>query len=96
MKLYDKKSQKEFNGISPFLSPTLLSTFGNVDIAKAPFGECEFQLLLYKHYQQKNPQSAPGPLVLRDLIKATFKSKDPFYSPIGGEFSQKEHKWFKL
>ncbi|MHA1301272.1 MAG: glutamate-cysteine ligase family protein [Candidatus Helarchaeota archaeon] len=96
IKIYDKKALKDFKGISPFISPILLSVFGNLDIAQAPFGECEFQLLLYNHYIHKNPQSPAGPLVLRDLIKATFKSKDPYYTPIGGELPIKELKWIKL
>ncbi|MFX1452288.1 MAG: hypothetical protein ACFFCM_15730, partial [Promethearchaeota archaeon] len=96
MKIFDKKSFKDFNGVSPFIAPLLLSVFGDVDIAQAPFGECEFQLLLYNHYLHKNPQAPSGPLVLRDLIKATFRSKDPYYSPIGGVIPTKSLKWFKL
>jgi gamma-glutamyl:cysteine ligase YbdK (ATP-grasp superfamily) len=96
MKIYDKKSNKQFEGISPFISPLILSIFGDVDIAQAPFGECEFQLLLYNHYLHKNPQAPAGPMVLRDLIKATFRSKDPYYTPIGGMIPQKSLKWIKL
>lgn len=96
LKIFDKKIHKDFNGISPFITPLILSVFGDVDIAQAPFGECEFQLLLYNHYQHKDPKTPAGPFVLRDLIKATFRSKDPYYSPIDGVIPLKSLKWIKF
>ncbi|MHC1591227.1 MAG: hypothetical protein ACXQS8_04015 [Candidatus Helarchaeales archaeon] len=98
LKFINKKLYKKTGGISPFLIPIFLSVFGDVDLAMAPFGDAEFQLLLYRHYAKKNPGVPPGPQILQNLIKLTFKaSKDPLFNPIGGQLDfKKTLKWLKV
>jgi hypothetical protein len=64
---------------TPFLNPILLSVFDDMDIAKAPFTEAEYQLHLYLARQRDISA------VLKDLILLTVKCcEDPSYSPISG------------
>lgn len=97
LKYISKKSFKDTGGLSPFLVPIFLSVFGNIDLAMIPFGDAEFQLLLYRHYLRKDPTVPPGPQLLQNLIKLTFKaSGNPYFNPIGGKLDfKKSLKWLK-
>lgn len=65
---------------NPFIEPLLLSVFGDVDIAKVPFTEAEYQLYLY--LQRQRDINA----VLKELILLLVKCCDnPTFSPITGK-----------
>jgi hypothetical protein len=65
---------------TPFIEPLLLSVFGEIEIAKVPFTESEYQLYLY--LQRQGNINA----VLKDLILLDVKCCDnPTFSPISGK-----------
>ncbi len=67
-----------------FLDPLLISVFGNVEVAKFPFTEAEYQLYLYLQKEQNIYE------VLKELIILTAKCcENPTFSPISG----KVNKW---
>ncbi len=82
---YIKDALKELGYLySPFMKPLLQSVFGQIDYAKPPITEAEYQLSVY-HVQE---QDGYEPDVLAALIHFTQEySKDPIANPLIGELT---------
>ncbi|GAB4322794.1 MAG: hypothetical protein Kow0069_27680 [Promethearchaeota archaeon] len=83
---YLRREMKELGFVySPFFKPILQSVFGDIDYAKPPITEAEYQLSVYSFKLQ---QGETQPDLVNDLIYFTVEySKDPLSHPLIGQLN---------